>query len=377
MIADIVVWSYFNILLLRESGNDFTVVVFNTMFVSIGVQMGFLFSSLLLAKFGYLRMYRLSNFLLAMITVMCIGLLPNILYVYVVVALMRGFAAGLFWETNHLLALGELSESKRSRAVSINTSLADIFNIIFPVLIGTILTISGYEIVFIIGAAIYLVAAVYPWRANRRTRDTISLPDLRQVWNRRGMGSWAWITGFEGFMSTMRGLVLSILPFIFIGEEFGVGLLTSAVALFGALFVFSHRNDSLKSKLHAGRVGSVIILIANLILFLVWSLPFLVIRLLVTKLGFSLFDPAQVELTYYNKQLILGEFLGRDGNEVTLITESVLFIGKLAAIAIFCFLFFVLRIEQLLVLQIMFAITILREPLELPMLKWMQDRLKV
>lgn len=377
VIADLVVWSYFSILLLRESNNNFSIVVFATLFEVTGVQIGFTISSFCAAKVGYLRMYRFSNFLQAGITMLSIGLLPHILYVYGVITLLRGFAAGLYWETNHLLALGELSETNRSKAVSISSSLSDILNIVFPVLIGAILTVSGYEIVFMIGAAIYVVAAIYPWENNQKTQDNISWRDVKQVLHRRGMGSWAVIIGFEGFVSTMRGLVLAILPFVFIGQEFGVGLLTSGVALFGALFVLKHRNDSLRTKWRMGMIGSAIVLVSNIFLFIFWNLPFLVIRLLLSKLGFSLFIPAQTELTYYNKQLILGEFLHQDGNEVTLITESILFLGKLLGIAVFIFLFFVLNLEQLLVLQIMFAITIVREPLELPMLKWMQNKLKI
>ena len=334
MLGNAVSWSYYMILLLRESNNDISTVFLNSGVQHAGLALGFLVASAFLNKLGYLKVFRISFFFQFIILIVTLLTLPRILEVHLILALFRGVFRGMFWSASNTYQLREIHGTPRSKLFSTLTGLSYIIEVILPITIGGLIVNYGYELVFVVGAAVFLVAAVYPWKYNKKPRDPFKLSKIKQFSLRPGFKRWFALSLFDEIFGNQRALALMVLPFLFIGDEFGVGALGSLLGFVSGLVVFIHRSDSIKKKLKFGYFGSVIIDIANVGLALVWNLPALIIRGIAAKIGFALYTPPRNDLFYRNRELLMGDFSHQGAVEMELLAEIIRFAARMLNLGI-------------------------------------------
>lgn len=359
---ELIVWSYYTILLLKASNNYIPLIFIAYGVLHAGGMLGFVLGGIFFNKLGYLNSFRLSNGILLLTALLCFLTLPFILDVALPLMVLRGIGMGLFWNGVHLYNIRELNMEDRSRFIGLLYSLASILTIALPVLAGALITFSGgYEWIFLLGSAIYLVGTIYPWTYNKVPRDTLTVIELRDISNRRGFKRWALSTFAEEVLLNQRVTVLTMLPFLFIGNEFGVGVLGSAIGLMSALVSFIHRNDDLKRKVHFGYIGATIVTACSSLLAIFWGLPLLILRELVSKLGFAFYEPVAANLHYHIKELFLGDFKEQFAIELQEYAEFFLFLGRMFNLLLFTIIFFVFQFDALVVIRVIFAVSIIRE----------------
>lgn len=379
-LTGLLVWSYYGILLMRNAETPIEgvplVIQYFGMFY-LGLALGFFVCGRILPALGYKGVYRLANGMHVLITLGSLILLPNILSVFMFISVLHGTARGIFWNATHMYNTNEIHGQERSRWVNLLYSLDIVLGVVIPVLAGAMISSYGYELVFLLGVAIYLIGLFYPWKFNLTPKDKLHVQDFVSLTHRKGFKRWSALRFFEGLLGNLRVMVFSVLPFLFIGDEFGVGALTSAVGLLGAFIVFMRRNSSMESSINLGFIGATIVTISTTALLLIWSLPILVIRSLVAKLGFSLYNPVAKDLNYRLRELVLGDFRGEYSSELQQYAELYLVFARTLNITGFIVAYYVFNINIETILMVMLGLTVFLEPINLYFASRLNNELKI
>jgi len=355
-IADYVTWGYYTILLLRASDNAISVIFLNQTILYAGIFIGFVLGSMLINRSGYLGTYRIANALLLLSCFLTLLTLPQVLEVHLVLALIRGIGRAFFYVGHNMFYTNEIHGLNRSRLVNLLISISYIFGIVFPFFIGGAITVYGYEWIFIVGAGLYGFGIVIPWTFNKVPKQQFDMAELKPLMRRRGFKRWSTLTLSAEFINTLKVQSLSIIPFLLLKSEFEVGLLASALAIAAAFMTFAHRNDKFRRKVQLGYIGGFIVSISNLILAVFWNIPALILRGLGANVGMALYSPPVEEISYRNKESVLGNFLEESTIEVDLYVEALLFIGRMAACITLVLALVLLNIQGIVMLQALMLI---------------------
>lgn len=369
--ANLAVWAYYIALLLKASNYDLGIVFLNQGAIYVGMTTGFLLAGRLFKQFQYTNSYRAGMLILALASFISLITLPNILQVHLFVAIIRGIGEAFFWVTHHVASTRDIVGEERKIFQGRTLAASDLLSILIAPLAGGIIAFAGYEWIFIITTFFYIAACFMPWNNIPKSKEKLQKKDIRDVIKSPNFGTWAWITYIEDFMLTLRNISTAILPFLLITSEFEIGLFMAFIAFIGSIISIweSHRSDKLRRKL--GYFGALIIIISNFILVGSWNLAGLGIRSVLARLGFSFYNPKKAELKYQQRELLIKDFRGEHALEVQIIAEIVLFAARMSAMAIILSAIYLLRMDPLNVLYLMFVVTIFREGMTL----WMDERL--
>lgn len=370
-------WSYYVFLLLRSSSNDFGLVFINFGSVAIGQLLGYFVGAVYLNKIGYLGIFRIHNVILFVVAILTLLTLPHILEVHVVIGLMRGIGNGFFWLGSGVYSLREILGSTRGKIISILNSGATLLSIVLPVLTGAIIVSMGYEWIFLISSAIYFIGIIYPWRGTKFPRDVFKPSEISNFSKRKWFKTWSIFVVLYEISGDQRNMIIMMLPFIFIGNEFGVGVFTSVIGFFSAVFIFVHRNDDIVKRIRMGYLGSSIVDIATIILTLVWSLPALVFRSITATLGFGLFTPVESDLNYRLREQLLGTFNQESAIEMQVYVEVLLTLARVLNLIFFLVVFYILNVNALVLIQVLLAVGAVRELIFMMFSTRMLNKLKV
>ncbi len=356
-VANVVTWTYYIILLLRASNNSVAVVFLNAGGYNTGIILGSFLASFFLSKLGYARSFRLSNFLLVICTILTLATLPNILTFHILLAVLRGIAKAFYFVPSNMYNLKEVRGAKRSSFLNLTISIDYIIGIALPVVVGGSIVAYGYTWIFVVGIMLYLVGSLYRWGGNKIPHDVLNFAQLRPLMRRRGFKRWSISVVFMEFFNELQVDALSIIPFLFLGNEFSVGLLLSGLGFVAAIMTFLHRKDKFKRKLNMGYFGASVIGISNLLFGIIWTLPSMILRGTAVTVGGAFNDPATQEYSYRNKELVLGTYMGEATVEVDLYLEVLYYIARLSAAFVVGIAVMSLQVNESSVLQFIVIIT--------------------
>jgi MFS family permease len=360
-VTGIICWSYYVYLLIRSSNGDYGVAFLNFGLVAIGQLLGFILSALFLGKLGYLKIFRLHNFLMLLVTLLTFLTLPSIMSVYLALAVLRGFGYGFFWMANNVYTQREVFGLQRGRLISMLNGGGAVLAIVLPILAGAAIVSVGYTWIFLISATVYFVGIIYPWKYNRVPRDVFRPSEIKNFSQKRGFKRWSIFTVCLEVLTDQRNSIMSILPFVFIGNEFDIGILTSVLGLLAAMLVFVHRNDEIKRKVHLGYWGAAIVDSFTIGLSLIWNLPALVIRSIAANFGFAYYSPVEGELAYRLKEVMLGDFNQESANEMQVYVETLYTIARIFNLVLIIVLLYVLKLNAVSLMQFLLFIGASRE----------------
>lgn len=360
-IVSLGIWSYYSILLLRASNNAIEVVFMNLGITAVGVILGFALAGRLFNHLGYLNLFRLGNFTNLICFLLIYLTLHHILEVHLIFAVVRGLAVGFFWTPAHAFNTREVSGNTRAELISRMYSIDEILTVFIPTLVGGMLSVYGYDWLFLAGALLASICVIYPWKYNKIPRSGLELSDMRGITKQRGFLPWASYMIGEEILLNLRDLSLIVLPFLLIGQELGVGLLLSGIGLVGALLAFWRRHDDDFHKREWGYVGAMMVTSSSLLFLFVWDIPTLIIRSVVSRIGFAFHTPVQQNYSYRIKEMMLGNFRDQYIVEVQEYSELFLFIARMFNLIVLSVIFFVLQIDHMTILKGMFAISLARE----------------
>jgi len=372
VLGDLVVWTYYMVLLLRASNRDPMTVFTNQGILYVGLTTGLFIGSLLLNRLGYQHLFRLSYLLLSLVTLLTLVTLPTVIEVHLVMAVLRGLVKGIFYAGQNVFNLREIHGLGRGRVVSIMLTGNILLQVLLPVLIGSLIVGQGYEITFVLGIILYALAALLPWDINKKPRAVFMMAELWNVAKKTGFKRWAGISFSTQMLANMREQLLTVIPFMyFFSNEFDLGVFQSLVALVGATILFTHRNDKLKKKINLGYLGGFVTAISTAVLSFIWTFPALAIRSLLTVLGYSYYSPVVNEIEYRNKELLLSDFIQESSVELMVFNEIIYLAARLTNLIILVLAFYALGTDTEHFLRTLLLITAIYEVLNL----WLNEKL--
>lgn len=331
-VVDIIVNSFYAILIFKTFNNA-TNIFIDTLVVVIAMWVGFIVGSFLISYLGYIGSFKLS-FLLISITSIFIALTLNYFStLFIVFAILRGFSRGLFWSTHNVYILKEFNLYKRNRTLSNILSFNAIFSIILPLLIGSTLTYQGdYSLIFILGGLVSFLTIIPKWRYNKYIHSKVKLSEFREIIKDKRFNTYSLLIGAYQGIETSLVISFLLIPFLFIKEEFGVGIYMAIFNFISAFLIFTLRNSKLEKSKRGALIGSIINLIGNSLLSLVWTFPMLIIRNILVTLGNSTSKPLEVKLDIGIRAKILGNNINESSIEMNIITESIYTLGRVVVI---------------------------------------------
>jgi hypothetical protein len=370
------VWVYYNSLLLKATDQDITTVFINYAMIHTGMMCGYLIGSFVFSKMGYLNSYRFSIAIRVIALMLGYVTLGNIAQTYPLITLIFGLGNGWFWVNINNYSQSQLRGQMRSRMLSVVTGLELLLEVVCTLIIGYLVAQNGYSILFIFGSAVWFIGLLYPWKYNLKPREKLGWSDISRIIHRTGFKRWAFVILIDSITGNLREIVFLILPFLFIDDDFGVGIFYAIVGTAAAVFALLHRNDDVKRKVKIGYVGAFIIAAANFILLAFWGLPALLIRSLIQRAGYSMYVPINADLELRNGELFLGDFLQESTNELVVIRELMLFVGRVASQVLVLGLIFVVGVPTVPLLMFLVLLTSFREVIMLTAQLWLRRVLK-
>ncbi len=229
---------------------------------------------------------------------------------------------------------------ERGRIISLLQSIVLLLQIVIPVLSGALITYTGgYDYTFLLGTFILIGSVFIPYSFNKKAKSKISSDEIVRVLKKKGIGIYSVLSIIQSAFNSLFAVLFMIIPYILIGEEFGVGALSSTIGFAAVLVAWLDSKPSFKVRIQLGYIGFIIYTIFTMFLAAVWTIPSLVIRSLALAFTQSVSAPALVDIDYRIREKILGEFQNESALEMNLIAETLYIFGRVIILG-FVILFF-------------------------------------
>ncbi len=327
-LGEFIAWAYYYIVLYQLSGN-FSVLLREFVFYMIGIWIGFVISSFTLDKFGYLKLFRTASFVQGISMLITAMLLPNILSVFTFIALFRGMGRGLYWPAHHSFKLKEVTGA--DRAVLINTlqSVILLLGIVIPVLAGALLSYTNnFQYSLFVAAISFFVISLIPFKVNKRARSRISSIEITRIISHRYFKRFALLHFVNDGFTQLIHILFLIIPYILIGNTFGVGVLTSFIGVAAAISALTERKKPLESRVKLGYFSFSLHFILTAFLSIFWSIPVLIVRSMGLPIMSSLGFTVREDLDYRIREKILGDFTHESTIEMNLVVETIFLFSR-------------------------------------------------
>jgi hypothetical protein len=354
ILSNLAVWSFYQILLYKVT-QDVSVIVLEYLFFYIGLWLFFILGSLLLDWAGYLFAIRFKYAISLIPIVAVLLLIDQIGEYFLLLAFLRAIPQGFFWAVNNTFYVRELHGKSRGEFISLQKSIELLLGVVTPILIGSLITIDEtYTLVFIVGFFIQLTLFLIPYKYNKIPQHKLRKQDFITILGSKNFIYQAMILFFDSGVDSLFVMIFSIVPFIFIGNEMGVGAFLSFITFFSAISAYLEKSRSLKFRYELGMFAYVVRSIFNLLFSIFWTLPVLFIRNAIVVVTSSTSDTVNEELKIHTRELILKDFKNEMIEEFNVVLETVQLFGRLLALATIYFL--VKNYEPIIIFRILIAV---------------------
>lgn len=360
----LLVWTYFNFLLLRTKEDFFEavpIIFLSHGFTYLGLIIGFIAGAVILSKMGYRNNFKLTFLFYFFAILIVLFNLEKVQEIYVVVSLLKGLADGIFWLSANTYTLKEYHGLQRSKALGILFAELYLIQIIIPIFAGGLITAYSYSFLFISGMVVVAIIGLWPFSENLVPENHFDWNEIVGMIKRKGFKSIGFVNYLGQLIDNQRTLIMLVLPMLLIGNELGVGMFMSFVALVAAIISFVHRNDDDRHQLNNGYLGGIIAGASTIMLAVVWTLPALIIRDILAKLGFALWTPVKMNLENQVNELFLRDFLNESATEALIYREVMFSLARFTNMILFVMIFYVFRLEPEPIMRMLLLISAVRE----------------
>ncbi|MCA9386759.1 MFS transporter [Candidatus Dojkabacteria bacterium] len=339
VLTNLIVWSYYYILLFQETGSIFTLMLEYMIFM-LGLYVGFVICTFFLDRVGYLFSFRFSSLLQALSMFLILAYINDLAVLFPLFAIIRGIGHGWYWPIEHSFNLKEMQSKERGQVISLMEGINLLLQIAIPALAGALISFSGgYQMTFLVGGIIYLVTIFIPFNYNQRAVSKISAYEISSILQNKHFIPFAFISFVMTGVMSLYGVLWLIIPYILLKEEFGVGILASIVGLVAAITAWMDSKYSLKTRIQLGYIGFFIYSFSTFLMAVVWTVPFLVLRSMALAFTNSVGTPARSDLDYRIREKILKDFKNESTLEMNLIVESIYAFSRIVFLTIFILIF--------------------------------------
>lgn len=312
----------------KESGEVKTVVA-NILMTLLSVMVGFFLASVTVTKLGVERNFRIS-FVMYLVTGLVglylgsVGVLP-----YLFISCIRGIAEGFFWSTSNVVELNGLPEDSRSRFYSVSKSINGVFDIVLPVTLGYLLTLTNslYP-TFIIFSVICAIAVFIPYKFEIKQELSIKWKNFGKIVRNPRFREFSVMKMVLSASWVLDWLLWAMVPFIVLGSELNMGIYLTVASIIGVIISAVTNKMKIEKKAHwGGRLwwfGS-----AFDVLLTVFLTPFMLfLNTIVYSVIESILIPLEFDMSARITNLI--DKKGGASMELLIIQESVYTVGRIA-----------------------------------------------
>lgn len=333
-----VFWYFYSIFLYKQT-SSFKLVVLEQLVFYIAVFFGFVAGSKLLIRYGYFKAIRVSLLPSILINLVLAFMLGDVIKYYVVIALVRGFIEGIIWPAFNTFIIKEIETEKRSTILYSYFGWSTILTVLAPVAFGGFIDLSsGYKYPFLICAFIFGICFLVPPKfVGMYAQKEFSFAKIKNIYNAITRKQYFLISILMQTGLTASDIIFSIIPFVLIGSEFGVGVYAGLLSLVSGIVSFSLRNVNFKTKLKLAVIAAVFQLFGDIGFVIYWTLTILVVRNLIRTLLSSLTSPFKDDLYARNTEFVLDDKIHDHSLELMVLNDFLYLIGRIIACGILIF----------------------------------------
>lgn len=328
MTVNALAWAFLSILVYKET-NSFSAILTAHLAQYTGLIISFGMTTFFLDRIGYLKGYRLTMLVQAAVAFGFMLSLEHFGSIFLFLFFFQGIGQGSFWPLKHAFIVKEVHGYSRTYAINVVKSIELFIGVFVPILAGALIAFTeNYVATFAVAAVLYLLAAIYPFKFNKQSESKITSGEITRILKRKHAGKFFFLMFSNSAVTAIIAITMTILPFIFLGSEFEVGILASAVGFVAAISAFWEKDFTEKRRIKLANLSWAGYAISNILFAIIWTTPLLVFRSLVVPflqaLGISSRDNVDANI----REKVLGEFNDESALEMNLIVESVYYIGR-------------------------------------------------
>lgn len=326
---------FYSILLYKTFGRFEELIIDKAVMFSL-LWIGMSAGSLLIHRLGYLATYRIVFGLLAFSSLFYFFSLPHLEELYVFNAILRGLPAGIYWALYRTFVLEDLSGKGRRDSFHIIIGIILAIEMVMPFALGSLIDFSGtYGYVFLLSTVFFTVGLFISFKYNKIPHAHVTLKEFVEITKQKHFSQHSIKEVIRVGLESLNELMFSVIPYVLIGTEFGVGALASVIGIFAVAATLMERRVNLQQEIKITFAGYSIQAIATTVLSIFWTLPVLVVRSLIDTFINSVTIPLQRDVEYTNTERLMGSHRQEYALEMNIISEFLFLMGRLGAFLIF------------------------------------------
>ncbi len=258
----------------QESIVDLSIYyIFSYILLAIG---SFVVASIIKNKFR-MGMFRIGVILNFFYILSIIILKENIINHLALISILYGISSSAYWFPYNLFVINKIDNSYRTEYTVKSQIVSSIIGVLFPILLGSIITATNYELTAVIILFISLVQIILSFLLTRDLKDNLPKFNLKNTWkklkNNSQIKKMSIVEFFVG-MNVSDGaleILMTILIFNSFKTNLNLGIITSIATILSIVAVhvygkiYKNRND--KNII----IASSVIPVLSVLLLLIWK----------------------------------------------------------------------------------------------------------
>ncbi len=339
----------------QESIVDLSVYyIFSNILLAIG---SFIVAGIIKNKFR-IGMFRIGVILNFFYILAIIILKENIINHLALISILYGISSSVYWFPYNLFVINKIDNNYRTEYTVKSKIVSSIIGVLCPILLGSIITITNYELTAIIILFISLIQIILSFLLTSEKENNLPKFNLKNAWKRlkdneqiRKMSIVEFFIGMNVSDGALE-ILMTILIFNSFKTNFNLGIITSITTILSMIFIH------LYGKIYKNKEDKNIIMISSIIpvlsvlLLLVWRNNITIIIYNICYVVFTSLLTLTREIRLFN---ISDSYIVDNNNqsEFFAIREGILNCGRIVGYLI---LLFAGISESLLILNIVMAI---------------------
>ena len=246
----------------QESIVDLSIYyIFSYMLLAIG---SFIVASIIKNKFR-IGMFRIGVILNFFYILTIIILKENIVNHLVLISVLYGISSSVYWFPYNLFVINKIDNNDRTEYTVKSKIVSSIIGVLCPILLGSIITVTNYELTAIIILFISLIQIVLSFLLTPEQENNLPKFNLKNTWNKlKSNDQIRKISIVEFFigMNVSDGaleILMTILVFNSFKTNLNLGIITSITTILSMIFVH------LYGKIYKNKDDKTIIIISSIL----------------------------------------------------------------------------------------------------------------
>ena len=207
-----------------------------------------------------------------------IGVLFNFIYIMTIIILkekivehlglisiLYGISSSTYWLPYNLFVINKIDNERRTEYTVKSKIILSTVGVLCPVILGTIITVTNYELTAIIILAISIIQIIFSFMLSTNNETNLPKFNIKQTWNKLKNNKQIKRTSIVEFFAGMNvcdgslEILMTILIFNTFKTDINLGIITSITTVLSIIFVY------LYGKIYKKRDDKGIIIVSSIL----------------------------------------------------------------------------------------------------------------